>query len=166
MKNLFKKSVSLTIALSTVAALSVSAFATHVATPSESKDAVTVTGYETVGAGQYAVAVVAKSFLGSGTEEDNAKIYYVNQAADTGEVNINTILANMLLKEELAPGEYEVRIGTNATIEAGEHPAYTCIDLVVEEPSAGDEKDYFTATVDGKTMTCTVTVVEIEDNIN
>ena len=130
MKNLFKKAVSLTIALSTVAVLSVPAFADAVATPTASKDAVAVTGYQTLGAGQYAVAVVPEGFIGA----NDSDIYYVNQA---DEATIVEIIANMLLKDELEDGNYEVRIGTNATVAEGVN-TLTTIPFTVGSTSTDD----------------------------
>lgn len=134
MKNVFKKAVSLTVALSTVAALSVSAFAAEISTGSASYSAdgvsVAVTGYDNLAAGQYAVAIVP---AGETTYTDDM-IYYVNQA---DEETIVTILANMLVKEELAAGDYEVRIGNNANDD---------LNVLTFTVAAESNKDYISST--------------------
>lgn len=134
MKNVFKKAVSLTVALSTVAALSVSAFAAEISTGSASYSAdgvsVAVTGYDNLAAGQYAVAIVP---AGETTYTDDM-IYYVNQADEEA---IVTILANMLVKEELAAGDYEVRIGNNANDD---------LNVLTFTVAAESNKDYISST--------------------
>lgn len=146
MKNVFKKAVSLTVALSTVAALSVSAFAAT-ATYDKTGIAVSVTDYTITGTGQYAVAVVPSDFTG-----DDADIYYVNQAdQDT----IDDIIANMLVKGELADGDYEVRIGNNAGQVNADGEAIEVIPFTVSTTAT---KDYITTTVEGKATVTTKSI--------
>lgn len=141
MKNVFKKAVSLTVALSTVAALSVSAFAAAnvsqeddeiVVSVNDAYDAVSVNTtdtskpyYSTIGEGQYAVAVV----LADDTTYTDEDIYYVNQA---DEATIDDIISNMLVKGALSENvPYEVRIGTNATVDPDE-VALTVIPFTIK----------------------------------
>lgn len=139
MKNVFKKAVSLTVALSTVAALSVSAFAAGTATyypeattvddVAIAADTVVVKDYTVVAdATQYAVAVVPFGFTGDDDDAD-ASIYYVNQADSA---TIESILENMLVKGDLPDGEYEVRIGNN-----GSSTGYEQILFTVSSTPAG-----------------------------
>lgn len=103
-----KKIVAVTAALSTVACLSVSAFATT-ATYSDDANTVAVTDYGTLAAdAQYTVVVVPAD--AEEITQDN--IYYINQA---GTADFEDLLASLALKDGTPNGTYEVRFGTDST---------------------------------------------------
>lgn len=114
MKNVLKKIVAGTAIVSTVACLSVSAFAAT-ASVSSDKNSVTLTDW-TAGSStnQYTVVIVPAD----ASEINENNIYYINQDNGTG---MATIVNSMGVKSTLADGDYQVRIGTDvagAAIEA------------------------------------------------